>query len=289
MPRRPRAMEHTTNTPPAPDRRRLQATLTRVVSRFSPEQIVLFGSASRHEMAADSDVDLLVIRERLNGEPVTDRKRWDAEGDGYEADLILMDRATAEAGRGSITRIQGVALEEGETVYARPGAEPLSTGATFSWNGREMVKDTKFEPEEAARLLGHSGEYWEMASDDRRSPTMRCVQLQACMEHALKALTIALGRRVKHKHTLNDLWDEVERAGETIHAARDRRALDVLTRYGGEFQYHSPGREYDPEVTWNDTKTTGRDLLDHARTRVPKLIEETTERFRDHVDRADRE
>ena len=73
---------------------------------------------------------------------------------------------------------------------------------------------------------------------------------------------------MKHKHTLNALWDDVERAGETIRATRDRKALDVLTRYAGELQYGSPGREHDPEVTWNDTRATGEDLLNHARARV---------------------
>ena len=87
---------------------------------------------------------------------------------------------------------------------------------------------------------------------------MKCVQLQASMEHALKALTVACGERVQHKHTLNELWDDVEQAGETIRATRDRPALDVLTRYGGELQYGSPGPEHDPEVTWNDTQDDGR-------------------------------
>ena len=54
----------------------------------------------------------------------------------------------------------------------------------------------------------------EIANDGKRSPIMKCVQLQASMEHALKALTIARGERVKHKHTLNELWDDVEQAGK---------------------------------------------------------------------------
>ena len=274
-------MTRTPTPPTAPDRTRLDATVAQVVRKLDPEQIVLFGSAARGEMAADSDVDLLVIRERLNGEPETQREYWPpGDGTAYEADLVLMDRTTAEAGRASITRIQGVALEEGRTLYTRSGVKPIPTGPTYSWNGREMVKVTKFEPEEATRLLGHAGEYWEIANDPKRSPIMRCVQLQASLEHALKALTIALGERVKHKHTLNALWDDVERAGETIRATRDRKALDVLTRYGGELQYGSPGREHDPEATWNDTRATGEDLLNHARARVPKLIERTTERLR---------
>ena len=242
---------------------------------------MLFGSAARKEMAAGSDVDLLVIRERRNGEPETQRERWrPQDGAVYEADLVLMDRTTAEAGRASITRIQGIALEEGRTLYTRSGVEPIPTGPTYSWNGHEMVKATKFEPEEATRLLGHAGEYWEIANDGRRSPIMRCVQLQASMEHALKALTIACGERVKHKHTLNELWDDVEQAGEMIRATRDRRALDVLTRSGGELRYGSPAPEHDPEVTWNDARATGEDLLNHMRERVPRLIERMTERIR---------
>ena len=274
-------MVQTPARPNAPDPTRLDATVAEVVRKLDPEQIVLFGSAARQAMAADSDIDLLVIRERPNGEPETQRERWrPQDGAVYEADLVLMDRRTAEAGRASITRIQGIALEEGRTVYTRPDIEPLPTGPMYSWNGYEMVKATKFEPEEATRLLGHAGEYWEIANDGKRSPIMKCVQLQASMEHALKALTIARGERVQHKHTLNDLWDDVEQAGETIRATRDRRPLDVLTRYGGEFQYGSPRPEHDPEVTWNDARATGEDLLTHARARVPKLVERTTERLR---------
>ena len=252
-------MARTPTRSAAPDTTRLDATVAQVVRKLNPEQIVLFGSAARKEMAAGSDIDLLVIRERANGEPETQRARWRPnDGAGYEVDLVLMDRTTAEAGRASITRIQGIALEEGRTIYTRSDIEPVPTGPTYSWNGQGMVKDTKFEPDEATRLLGHASEYWEIANDGKRSPIMKCVQLQASMEHALKALTIAQGQRVKHKHPLNELWDDVEQAGETIRATRDRRALDALTRYGGELQYGSPGPEHDPEVTWNDTRATGK-------------------------------
>lgn len=133
---------------------RLHATVARIVEELSPQQIVLFGSAVREEMHPGSDIDLLVIRERLNGEPKTEQKRRRAADDGsYEADLVVMDRATAEAGRDSITKVQGIALEEGRTIYTRPDVEPVLTGPTYRWNGAEMVKKTKFEPEEATRLV----------------------------------------------------------------------------------------------------------------------------------------
>ena len=56
-------MVQTPAKPTAPDPTRLDATVAEVVRKLDPEQIVLFGSAARKEMAADSDVDLLVIRD----------------------------------------------------------------------------------------------------------------------------------------------------------------------------------------------------------------------------------
>ena len=273
MPRRP---VH----PGEPDPERLQAAVDRVVSRIDPDQIVLFGSAVRGDLTAESDIDLLVIAETETDDDRIRHEKWAApDGPDYDVDVVMMNRATAEAWRHSTTRIQGVALQDGRTVYARHGVEPIETGPSYFWNGREMVKKTQFEPDEAHRLLESAADYWLYANEHRTSTRSRCRQLQSAMEYALKALTIAQGRRVKHKHDLNELWEEVERHGERIAATRDRKALDVLTLYSGKMRYESPTRETDPDDTWNATRTTCGDVLDHARARVPKLIEETTDRL----------
>ena len=265
----------------APDPQRLQAAVDRVVSRIDPDQIVLFGSAARGEMTDESDLDLLVIAERENEDGRTRQETWEARnGRDYDVDIVMMNRTTAEAWRHSTTRIQGAALQEGRTVYARNGVEALETGPAYFWNGHEMVKETRFEPDEANRLLESAADDWLYANDKRTSTRSRCRQLQSAMEYALKALTVAQGRRVKHKHDLNELWDDVERHGERIAATRDRKALDVLTLYSGKMRYESPTRETDPDETWNATRTACGDVLDHARARVPKLITETTERLR---------
>ena len=136
-----------------------------------------------------------MIRERPNGEPETQREYWPpGDGTAYEADLVLMDRTTAEPGRASIHPHPG-RRARGRTNPLRPvGVKPIPTGPTYSWNGREMVKVTTFEPEEATRLLGTPASTGK--SRTTRSAARSCVQLQASMEHALKALTIALGERV---------------------------------------------------------------------------------------------
>ena len=265
----------------------LRTTVERVVERFAPEQVILFGSAARREMTPESDIDLLVIRKRLNRECEIERERWraDAEADAepaYDADLVLMDRATAEAGRASITRIEGIALEEGETLYAGPGTDPLPTGPEYWRDGNRMVKKTQFDPEEAERLVAYARDYWKMADDPQRLPATRCIQLQTCMEYGLKALIIAQGRRVPHKHDLDALWTEAEKTGERIAAVRNPAALARLSRYSGDLRYDSPGRGHDPGAIWQETRTTALDLLNHAETRVPALIKETAERLESH-------
>lgn len=56
----------------APSPERLHAAITLVVEKLQPDQIILFGSAARNEMAERSDLDLLVIKERGKGSrPVT--------------------------------------------------------------------------------------------------------------------------------------------------------------------------------------------------------------------------
>ena len=48
-------------------RRWLPEMTARLVRRFSPEQVILFGSQARSQAQADSDVDLLVVLPRLEG------------------------------------------------------------------------------------------------------------------------------------------------------------------------------------------------------------------------------
>jgi uncharacterized protein len=44
-----------------PAQRQIQKIVNRIVERFHPEQIILFGSQARGDAGPDSDVDLLVV------------------------------------------------------------------------------------------------------------------------------------------------------------------------------------------------------------------------------------
>ncbi len=256
----------------APSAERLHAAITLVVEKLQPDQIILFGSAARNQMSERSDLDLLVIKERGKGVPPR-HDRWQCGRSGDELDVIVMDRATAERHRLSASHIQGVALEEGRTVYLRDGITPAATGPAYTWNGAEMVKTTTFEPDHSNELLEQAERRWRSANREEH-PADKCEFLQQSMERALKALITADGRRVEHTHELDKLWTQAEANGERIGAGRNPKQLEKLSRYAGAWRYAVPPDE-EPTTTWSENRIAGEDLLNHARRRVPQLIQET--------------
>ena len=93
---------------------------------------------------------------------------------------------------------------------------------------------------------------------------------------------MAQGRRVRHRHDLWKLWNEVGQHGKSIQARPDPAALDKLTTYAGEWQY--PAAESGPEATCKAMAPVGEDLLNRARRRVPVLMKQTEERLKDAPD-----
>jgi predicted nucleotidyltransferase len=93
----------------------------RIVRRFHPEQVILFGSHARGEAGPDSDVDLLVV---MNFEGTAFEK-------GLEIRLVLhhflvptdiiVTKPTDFAWRKEVVgTIEWPAAREGKVLYARP-------------------------------------------------------------------------------------------------------------------------------------------------------------------------
>ena len=152
----------------APSRERLDAAVSLIVERLSPDQIILFGSGARNEMTPSSDLDVLVLKDEDGaGSQSTRHERWRCPDSGDQLDVVVMSRAMAERHRMSASYVQGTALEEGRTLYVRKGVTPTGTGPTCTWNGVEMVKTTMFEPDQAAELLKRAEAKWEDANRTR--------------------------------------------------------------------------------------------------------------------------
>lgn len=92
----------------------------RIVDRFDPEKIILFGSYARGTAGPDSDVDLLVVL------PVVGPKRKKAieihvalAGVGLPKDVIVVTPEELERNRDIVGTIVYPALREGRTLYER--------------------------------------------------------------------------------------------------------------------------------------------------------------------------
>lgn len=99
----------------------LQEIVRRIVERFHPCRIILFGSRARGEPRPDSDVDLFVEME-------TDRPRWQRRHEiddlfprrWWSMDLLVYTPAEVARGRDSLVSIIPVIETEGRVLYERP-------------------------------------------------------------------------------------------------------------------------------------------------------------------------
>ena len=264
-----------------PESGRLEAAIDAIIDRLAPDQIILFGSAARGEMTPESDLDLLVISNEKNEGAFTRHERWDIPQAGGQVDVVVTNRATAERNRLSAAYVQGAALEEGRTVYRRDGAIPTATGPSWTRDGHAIVRTTRYRPDGAAVLLKDAEDYWAV-TEHTPNPRHRCQFLHAAVEHAFKAIIVADGRRVEHVHDLDHLWRQAEATGERIGAVRNPQELEQLTRYAGNLGDEPRAEEVDPHRTWENSRTTAEDVLDHARRRVPRLITRTIEALANH-------
>jgi predicted nucleotidyltransferase len=92
----------------------------RIVARFDPERIILFGSAARGEAGPDSDVDLLVVM-RVEGS-----RREKAVQIGVAVndipvpkDIVVTTPEDFEWRKEIVGTIERPAAREGRLVYAR--------------------------------------------------------------------------------------------------------------------------------------------------------------------------
>lgn len=262
-----------------PDAEALRAAVETVVAKLHPDQIILFGSGVRGEMHEHSDLDLLAIKESDQPDGARHHRLTCGET-SREIDVFVSSRNKAEAGREHAGDVRGAALETGRTVYTRKGFRPIRTGPTYVLDGTEMVRRTLYKPDRAHEFLARAERKWGIAAEPRRHPADRCENLQASMEQALKGLIVAQGRHVEHKHDLNALWDEAERGGERIAVTRNEPDLDQLSLYANIYQYEDPADGM-PEKTWDATRTTGADLLAHARAKIPTLVSKTKARLQE--------
>lgn len=188
----------------------LEAVVERLVASYQPDRIILFGSRADGTPRADSDIDLLIVKE-------TDRRPVDRR---IEVERLLADRRvpldllvyTPQELRMLYAMgdpfIQSV-LESGRVLYMRK--------ATAAW-----LQDAQEELESASILLGHD------------KPLGACLHSQQCVEKALKALVLERGRPPARTHDIVELRRAVEADGWAIELSMDD-AVFLNSVYRGRY------------------------------------------------------
>lgn len=92
----------------------------RIVARFDPQQIILFGSYARGTDGPDSDADLLVVMDVQGPKrPVVAEMYRELGGVGLAKDLILITPGELEQHRDDPGFVIYTALREGEVLHDR--------------------------------------------------------------------------------------------------------------------------------------------------------------------------
>jgi predicted nucleotidyltransferase len=97
----------------------LDEIIHRIVEVAQPDRIILFGSAARDQMGANSDVDLLVIKSgHFHRGRLTEEIYMNLFGVGQAVDVVVVTPEDVVRYRDSLALVIRPALEEGRLVYA---------------------------------------------------------------------------------------------------------------------------------------------------------------------------
>lgn len=97
----------------------LNEIVQRIVDAVRPERVILFGSAARGEMGADSDVDMLVVMsEGTNRHRVGEFLHTQLSGIPFSVDILITTPSLLEKHKENIGLIYRTILAEGRDLYA---------------------------------------------------------------------------------------------------------------------------------------------------------------------------
>ena len=97
----------------------LDEIVRRVIEVAQPDRIIVFGSAARGQMGADSDIDLLVIKGGIASRRTLAQQIYvHLFGVSAPLDVIVVTPQDVERFRDRVGSIIGPALREGKEVYA---------------------------------------------------------------------------------------------------------------------------------------------------------------------------
>lgn len=99
----------------------IQAVVRRIVEGYAPDRIILFGSYAYGEPTEDSDLDLLIIKEKAEAKRAERaiavwRHLWN--NDFPAMDILIRTPAEMEKAAGIFQSVETIAETQGRVLYA---------------------------------------------------------------------------------------------------------------------------------------------------------------------------
>lgn len=124
-PTRDRALGH------APDQAELDAIVTSIVKTVDPERIILFGSGARGTMNDESDLDILVVKDRCRPRGTTTKILDAAPWGRWPLHVVVVWPEDLVRYRSSPWHVIPKILRDGRTLYAKAAdGSPRRRGRT---------------------------------------------------------------------------------------------------------------------------------------------------------------
>jgi HEPN domain-containing protein len=263
-----------------PEPAQLAAVMQPIVETVDPEMVIVFGSAARATMTAESDVDLVVVKDVSDLEAMKARAAVCLPTGHPPVHIVPATRRLLNDLRDSPSWVYGPAMAEGIVAYERGGG--ARGWSTRAWDriaipespGERMVRILYYQREEAMDWLRKAEHDMQVvrSRDTTIGLQVRCYSAQAAAEKAIKALLVAHGQPVRAEHELHKLAEELEKTGEKLPATATRERLELLAKFGGEAQYP---RWQDPTSDAEKTHfcQMATEIYDRARARAPEVLD----------------
>ena len=237
-----------------------------VLRETGAEDVILFGSRARGDYREDSDIDLLLIHPLWQDDDVRKKARiaWDMAESFYgisiPVDVVSFTPGEFHHLRYSINSVAAIATEEGITMDGNPAGDVYSNSEEDHSNEWTNTGNRCYHARAHLRTL-------RRAVEDEEVLIMVGQQAHQAMEHAMKALISAGGRRYPHHHELLDLESRMRRAdSEFTHTLES--PLEALNDYSGRLKYNEP---YAPLGDYNELYRHVENDVTHIFRRVAEL------------------
>ena len=210
-----------------------------VLRETGAQDVILFGSRARGDYREDSDIDLLLIHLCPKDHELRAKVKDNATaaaaalyGSPVGVDLIWFSPEEFDRMRRSHNHVTAIAAEEGIAMDGQAAREEHQNDGEDYSSELNITEQRCYHARAHLRVLRRTIEDGEIA-------LMVGQQAHQVMEHAMKGLISASGRRYPRHHELLDLESQMRRAdpGFTYPLGSPLKALND---YAGGLRYNAP-------------------------------------------------